>query len=80
MKEYTIYCERKGRTTEYTGTIEELTKNFSYTLKKGQSWEFERGNKRINTNPKTIASLITNLNNAENNAARNGYSGTYYHQ
>lgn len=80
MKTFTIYCERKGRTTEYTGTIEDLLQIFYYTLEKGKSWERECGNKKINMQPKTIGSLITNLNNAESNAASNGYSGTYYHQ
>ncbi len=78
MKEYTIIIHDRNRTTETTGTIEKLTDYFGYTLLKGQSWQNERGNKRIDRHPKTIASLIKNLNNAENNAARNGYSGRWY--
>lgn len=66
------------RQKEISGTLEELTEYFGYTLLKGKSWEHERGNKKINTNPKTIRSLVTNLNNASNNAALNGYSGEYY--
>lgn len=31
-------------------------------------------------NPKTIVSLIKNLNNTENNAAMNGYSDIWYEQ
>ena len=66
----------KDRTTE--GTIAELIDYFGYTLEKGKSWESEKGNKKINMNPKNIKALITNLNNSENNAAANGYSGTSY--
>ena len=68
----------KVREHEYTGTLEELTKMFSYTLEVGESWQHERGNKRINRNPGTIKSLCVNLENARNNAARNGYSGYSY--
>ncbi len=41
------------------GNLEELTSYFSYTLEIGHSWD-----KRINKNPKTIKSLVTNLQNA----------------
>jgi hypothetical protein len=72
---YTIRSERKGRSHDYTGTLAELIQKFSYTLEKG---EHEKGNKKINRNPKNIASLVQNINNAENNAAANGHSGTSY--
>ena len=75
---YTIRSERKGRSHDYTGTLAELIQKFSYTLEKGASWQHEKGNKKIDRNPKSIAALIKNLNNAENNAAANGYSGTSY--
>ena len=78
MKQYTILQHRKGRVTPVSGTIAELTKYFGYTLEKGKSWEHERGNKKINLNPKSIQSLINNINNAEDNAARNGCGSTYY--
>ena len=78
MKTYTIITERRGRETEYTGTLEELVQKFSYTLEKGKSWERERGNKKISLNPKTAAALVKNLNNAEDNAAVNGCGSTYY--
>lgn len=68
----------KVRTHDWTGTIEELTEIFSYTLLVGESWQHERGNKKINRHPKTIQSLCNNLYNAQNNAARNGYGGYYY--
>ena len=81
-KQYTIEIQRfsfrntKDRTV--TGTLDELIEYFSYTLQKGKSWEHERGNKRINLNPRTIGSLVNNLNNAEDNAAANGCANTYY--
>ena len=59
-------------------TIEQAQEYYKYTLEKGASWEHEKGNKKINLKPKTIKSLITNLNNAGNNAAANGYAGETY--
>ncbi len=80
-KEYTVIADRGGRITEFTGTIEYLVNQvFGYTLEVGASWQHERGNSKINRNPKTIKSLITNLNNAKANAARNGVSATQYYQ
>ena len=82
MKQYTIRQTRYGhrgiRQRDWTGTLPELIDKFSYTLLKGHGWENQRGNRKINMQPKTIRSLVTNLNNAEDNAARNGYSGTSY--
>lgn len=74
------YSPMWGNSREYKfeGTLEELIEAFSYTLEVGESWQHERGNKKINRNPKTIQSLCTNLENAKNNAARNGYGGYYY--
>lgn len=57
------------------GTVADLVKYYSYTLECGESWQHEKGNKKINRNPKTIKSLVTNLNNAVNNSAANGYAG-----
>lgn len=78
MKTYTIITEYRGRERAHTGTIQELTEYFGYTLLKGHSWENERGNKRINMAPKTITSLVNNLNNAESNAAANGCPSIWY--
>ena len=64
----------------FEGTIPQLVEQFSYTLECGKSWEHEKGNKKINTNPKGIKSLINNLNNAVNNSAANGYSNTSYRE
>ena len=69
-----------GKDSVYTheGTLEELIQYYKYTLETGQSYEHEKGNKKINTNPKNIESLVKNLYNASNNAAANGYSGCFY--
>ena len=84
MKTYTIretyapLFSDRIRIHDHTGTLEELTQAFSYTLTVGKSYERERGNRKINLAPKTISSLVNNLNNARDNAARNGYSGYDY--
>ena len=81
-KTYTVSCARyrtgSDRVSSTTGTIAELVEYYGYTLEKGASWQHEKGNKKINRNPKTLASLLTNLNNAVNNAAANGYAGEHY--
>jgi hypothetical protein len=64
-----------GKTNDEIGTLSELVRAYSYTLECGRSWEHEKGNKKINTNPKTIKSFVTNLTNAVNNTAANGYAG-----
>lgn len=58
-----------------TGTLEELISRYSYDLEVGACYQNEKGRKKINRQPKTIKSLVTNLYNAKNNAASNGYSG-----
>lgn len=73
------------KTSPYTGrsheskplTIDEAVEYYRYTLECGSSWEHEKGNKKINLHPKTIKSLISNLDNAANNSARNG-CGDYF--
>jgi hypothetical protein len=78
-KEITIIKTRNGKDSEIVGTVEDLVNNyFGYTLEVGQSWEREKGNKKINLNPKSGKSLVTNLNNAVTNSAANGYSSTYF--
>jgi hypothetical protein len=61
-----------------TGSVEELVKAYAYTLECGASYSHEKGNSKINRNPKTIKSLVSNLNNAVNNSAANGYAGVEY--
>lgn len=79
-KTYTITAtrHRTGSGITLSGTVAELVQSCSYTLEVGASWEREKGNKKINRNPKTIKSLISNLNNAKSNAAANGCSDTFY--
>ena len=79
-KTYKLRQYRRGESNvlDEARTVEEWTQYFGYTLEVGQSWQHEKGNRKINRKPTTIKSLITNVNNALNNAARNGYSGTYY--
>ena len=59
-KVYTIktstYGLGKTRTTEKTGTLEELIAYHRYTLESGNSY-----NPKINTNPKTIRGLVSAL-------------------
>ncbi len=79
-KRYVITSTRSmsGRSYESRPlTLAEAIEYYSYTLECGASWSHERGNKKINRNPKTIASLLTNLNNASNNTARNGCGDSY---
>ena len=77
-KTYTIVKTKYGmsgtRTYEQTGTVEELKKAYSYTLEVGQSYASEKGNKKVNTNPKGIKTLIKALNTAANNTG----NGEYY--
>lgn len=78
MKQYTVIIHRRGKEKAVTATLPELVKYFSYTLEVGKSYAHEKGNKAINTNPKSLTSLISNINNSESNAALNGSPSTYY--
>lgn len=70
---------RSGTTAAITGELSDLIEAHAYTLECGASWQHEKGNKKINRQPKSIASLITNLNNAVNNTAANGCASITYH-
>lgn len=79
-KRYVITSTRPMSGRSYTSrpmTVAEAVAYYGYTLECGASWEHEKGNKKINRNPKSIDALIKNLNNASNNSARNG-CGDYY--
>ena len=78
-KLFTIEKTRRGRTGTVTGTLDELITYFGYTLEVGQSWQHEKGNSKINRNPRTFKSLVTNLNRAKRNAAGNGCPDTTYY-
>lgn len=75
---YTVVVHRRGNEKDVSGTIHELIEYFGYTLEVGQSWQHEKGNKKINRNPETIEELVKNLNNAKKNASANGQPDTYY--
>lgn len=69
---------REDRTYFQEGTLPELVEAYSYTLECGASWSHEKGRSKINRNPKSIKTLISNLNKAVDNTAANGYSGKQY--
>lgn len=78
-KKVILISHRRGREYELEPmTLEEAHKYFKYTLEVGQSWQHEKGNKKINLTPRTFDSLVTNVNNAKNNAALNGWANSYY--
>ena len=57
-KQITVRSYHRGRSHDYTGTIDELiTKVFGYTLVCGHSW-----NPKISMCPKTGAALVKALN------------------
>ena len=65
---------RKGRTTIWAGTVEELITNvFGYTLECGNSW-----NKKISREPKTVASLVSNLNKSVDETQGGCFDPDYY--
>jgi hypothetical protein len=74
----TRYSRNPSTPLVLTGTLGELIKKCAYTLECGASYSYEKGRSKINCQPKTIKSLITNLNNAVNNSAANGYAGVTY--
>jgi hypothetical protein len=72
-QEKTYKIQLLGRRNQiYEGTLEELKKKFSYTFEIGYSW-----NKKINTNPKTIKSFISNLQKAYSTKEACIYSRTF---
>ena len=65
---------RKDRTTIWAGTVEELiTKVFGYTLECGNSW-----NRKISREPKSVASLVTNLNKSVDETQGGCFNRDYY--
>jgi hypothetical protein len=71
--------DRDGRTYITNPlTLPELVDYYKHTLDTGRSYQHEKGNKKINTAPKSISVLIKNLNAAVNNAAANGYAGVSF--
>jgi len=66
-----------GSERTQTGTLAELIDAYGYTLKCGKAYEHERGNAKINMSPRTVASLVTNLNRAINNSGSAWANGFY---
>jgi hypothetical protein len=78
-KVYTLVkINGRGSRITLVGTVAELVQATSYTLECGASYQHEKGNKKINRSPTTINGLVTNLNNAVNNAAANGCADSVY--
>ena len=74
----TVTNDRTRNVLNLDGTVAELVQKCSQTLECGKSYQHEKGNAKINCHPTTIKSLVTNLNNAVNNSAANGYAGKTY--
>lgn len=78
-KTYTVICEHRGRETEYTGTLDHLVNEvFGYTLEAGKSYEWEKGARKVNRNPKSGKGLITALNNAVENTQGGCFHRDHY--
>ena len=75
MKTYTILKTRtrNNTTSESTGTLEELSKDFGYTIECGNSW-----NSKINRNPKSIKGLVSALNKSVQETQGSCYYPDYY--
>ena len=67
------YYGRSSRDYYYKGTLPQLIDCFGYTLECGNSW-----NPRITTKPKTIKSLISNLEKSVRETQGSCYSQDYY--
>ena len=79
-KQYIITYTKPMSGRSYTSrplTLAEAIEYFGYTLECGASYAWQKGSKKVNRTPKTIAGLMTALNNASTNTARNG-CGDYY--
>jgi len=71
--EYTIIKYGRRRNSEFTGTVEQLTESFSYTLACGASY-----NPKINEKPKTIKGLVSALNKCVSELQRGSFDPDYY--
>jgi len=72
MKTYYINKYHRGHKTIVKGTLNELVSYFGYTLDCGHSW-----NNRINPEPKTYKSLISNLNKSYHETQGSCYDQDY---
>jgi hypothetical protein len=71
-KTYKINSYHRGRERIVEGTLEYLTSYFGYTLECGHSW-----NPKINRNPKTLKSLISNINKSYHETMGSCYDPDY---
>jgi hypothetical protein len=71
-KTYKIKVVRKEREKIIEDTLENLIEYFSYTLEVGHSW-----NRKINKNPTTIKSFISNLRKSFEEKEGGCYERTY---
>jgi hypothetical protein len=71
-KEYMVKLGGRGHDRLVTGTVEQLVKDFSYTLEIGASW-----NKKINRYPRTIKSLLKNLQSSYEQREAACYNRTF---
>lgn len=61
-KLHKVINKRDNRTAYVIDTLSGLLEYFENALACGKKYENEKGNYKINTNPKTIKSLVDNLN------------------
>lgn len=72
-KTFTIIKHRRGRTSEATGTLEELRQHFGYTLEAGNSYD-----PRVNLSPKTAKGLVSALNRAVESLQKGSFDPNHY--
>ena len=72
-KTYSITKTRRGIETVTTDTLPGLIKHFGYTLESGHSYD-----RKVNLEPKTARSLVSNLNRAVSSLQRGSYDPNYY--
>ena len=72
-KEFTVVKIRRDKEYKVKGTLKYLTEYFGYTLLCGNSY-----NEKITTTPKTVKSLVSNLNKSVNETQRGSYDPDCY--
>lgn len=71
-----IAKERNGKVSIFSGTVEDLAEStFSYTLECGNIC-----NPKIKKHPKTVSSLVSNLNKAVDETQGACYTRDYYYE
>jgi hypothetical protein len=70
---HTILKYRRGNVTEMSGTLEELTEHFGYTLEAGRSYD-----SKVPLKPKTAKSLVSALNRATDSLQRGSFDPNFY--